>query len=217
MATRRLAMTAALRVSSRATSTGPVAAPGTPRVLRVAFGTAFRGPRATRTSAAETPAAAAAIARPRILRHTPGAFPASASVRWSSDSAGEGKIWNFEDINAALSRTTKPGTAPAAKITLIDVREPSELASTGRIPGALNIPISSAPDSFHVSAAEFEERFGFERPRPDADGGELVLYCKAGVRSRAAAAIARDAGFARVGEYPGSWLDWVEKGGKVER
>jgi rhodanese-related sulfurtransferase len=97
---------------------------------------------------------------------------------------------------------------------LLDVREPHELQESGRIPGALNIPVSSAPDSFHISADEFEDRYGYPRPPPDA---EVVFYCRAGVRSRAAAGLARDAGWTKVGEYPGSWLDWFVRGGKVER
>ncbi|KAK3318354.1 Rhodanese-like domain-containing protein, partial [Apodospora peruviana] len=96
----------------------------------------------------------------------------------------------------------------------LDSREPGELQQTGRIPGAVNIPVTTQPDSFHISEEEFEDRFGY--PRPDKDA-EVVFYCKAGVRSRGAAALARDAGWSKVGEYPGSWLDWVEKGGKVER
>lgn len=44
---------------------------------------------------------------------------------------------------------------------------------------------------------------------------EVVFYCKSGVRSRAAAELARQAGYECVGEYPGSWLDWVKKGGEV--
>ncbi|KAK4100827.1 Rhodanese-like protein, partial [Parathielavia hyrcaniae] len=95
-----------------------------------------------------------------------------------------------------------------------DVREPHELKESGRIPGALNIPVTSAPDSFHISDDEFEDRFGYPRPARDA---EVVMYCRAGVRSRAAAGLASDAGWEKVGEYPGSWLDWFEKGGKVER
>ena len=114
-------------------------------------------------------------------------------------------------------------------MTIIDVREPGEVAQTGRIPGAVNVPVTSAPDSFHLSAEDFEDRFGFERPGlglglPAEDAGEeqeqeqVLFYCKAGVRSRAAAALARDAGWnAVVGEYPGSWVDWVARGGKVER
>lgn len=95
-----------------------------------------------------------------------------------------------------------------------DTREPAELQTTGRIPHAINIPITSAPDSFHVGDDEFEDRFGFARPAREQ---EVVFYCRAGVRSRAAAGLAREAGWTAVGEYPGSWLEWEAKGGKVER
>lgn len=74
--------------------------------------------------------------------------------------------------------------------------------------------MTSAADSFNITEEEFEDRFGFPRPSPDA---EVVFYCRAGVRSRAAAGLAKEAGWTNVGEYPGSWLDWAEKGGKVER
>ncbi|KAI0469445.1 Rhodanese-like domain-containing protein [Xylaria cf. heliscus] len=122
----------------------------------------------------------------------------------SSTSAPENKIWTFEDIQS-LDPT---------KTTLIDVREPGEVSSTGLIRGALNIPIKTSPDSFHISDSEFEARHGFARPPRDA---ELVFYCKAGVRSRAAAGLARDAGWSVVGEYPGSWNEWSAKGAdKVE-
>lgn len=76
------------------------------------------------------------------------------------------------------------------------------------------MPITSAPDSFHISEEEFEDRFGYPRPGRDT---ELVFYCKAGVRSRGAAGLAKDAGWTKVGEFPGSWVEWYEKGGKVER
>ena len=88
------------------------------------------------------------------------------------------------------------------------------MRASGRIPRAVNIPITSAPDSFHVRDDEFEDRFGFARPGKDA---EVVFYCKAGVRSRAAAGLARDAGWVKIGEYPGSWNEWAERGGKVEK
>ncbi|KAI2636880.1 Rhodanese-like protein [Hypomontagnella submonticulosa] len=197
MATRRLATTvsaAALRgPSSRATTS--VAAP---RLLRASFGTTTsRIPRA--------PTTARTTSRPQLSRRN---IPAS--VRWSSDTPPGTKIWSFEEVQAA---TSSPTSTP--KITLIDVREPGELAQTGRIPGALNVPVSSAPDSFHLSAADFLDRYGFEPPSKEE--GQVVFYCKAGVRSRAAATLAREAGYRNIGEYPGSWLDWVEKGGKIER
>ncbi|KAI0441766.1 Rhodanese-like domain-containing protein [Xylaria telfairii] len=132
----------------------------------------------------------------------------TSSARHLSSSAPESKIWAFEDIKATI---TTPGT-PAT--TIIDVREASELQSTGKIPGASNVPITTWPDSFHISDAEFAARHGFPRPAKDA---AVVFYCKAGVRSRAAAGIAREAGWTNVGEYPGSWNEWSAKGGDVER
>ena len=98
--------------------------------------------------------------------------------------------------------------------SLSDAREPAELKDTGRIPGAINIPVTTAPDSFFLPDEEFEDRFGFARPDRDT---EVIFYCKAGVRSRAAAGLAKEAGWTKVGEYPGSWLDWSGKGGPVER
>ena len=52
---------------------------------------------------------------------------------------------------------------------------------------------------------------------PGKEDVELVFYCKAGVRSRAAAGMARMAGWKRTGEYGGSWDEWVGRGGEVER
>ncbi|RYO76486.1 hypothetical protein DL762_009786 [Monosporascus cannonballus] len=154
-------------------------------------------------------------------RQRPGAAAATGvrGVRWSSSSesgpgpaapGGSSRIWSFEENDDPSS----PGGGGGGGVTIIDVREPSEVAETGRIPGSVNVPVASAPDSFHVPGDEFEDRFGFPRPPRDA---ELLFYCKAGVRSRAAAGVARDAGWARVGEYPGSWSEWFARGGKVER
>jgi rhodanese-related sulfurtransferase len=55
---------------------------------------------------------------------------------------------------------------------------------------------------------------GFERPHKDA---HLIFYCKAGVRAKTAAGLARHAGWTNIGDYPGSWLDWDARNGPVER
>lgn len=96
---------------------------------------------------------------------------------------------------------------------LIDVREPSEY-DDGHIPGAINIPVKSQPEALMLTEDEFEDRFGFAKPEVDA---HTVFYCRSGVRSKAAAQIAERAGYANVGDYSGSWLDWTAKGGKVAR
>ena len=117
-------------------------------------------------------------------------------------------LYTFSDIQSL-------STTPSPTRILIDVREPNELQATGKIPTAQNLPITSAADGFFLPADEFEDRFGFEKPGEDT---EVVFYCKAGVRSRAAARLASQAGFGgKIGEFPGSWNEWFEKGGQVER
>jgi rhodanese-related sulfurtransferase len=100
--------------------------------------------------------------------------------------------------------------SPTRTTTLIDVREPAEY-SAGYIPGAINLPIASSPDALSLPPDEFEDRFGFAKPEKDR---EVVFYCKAGVRSRAAARLALLEGYEKVGEYPGSWMDWVKNRGE---
>lgn len=94
---------------------------------------------------------------------------------------------------------------------LLDVREPAEFEA-GSIPNSINIPVSSQPDALMLPAEEFEDRFGFEKPETNK---EVVFYCKAGVRSSAAARLASQSGYGKVGEYRGSWLDWNKNGGKI--
>ena len=91
----------------------------------------------------------------------------------------------------------------------LDVREPAEYAA-GFIPSAINIPISSQPEALFLPSDEFEDRFGFTKPPASK---EIVFYCKSGVRSAAAAQLARQGGYEKVGEYKGSWLDWERRGG----
>lgn len=125
-------------------------------------------------------------------------------------------------INASLpSESPSPPAAPQKSLILVDVREPAELTATGVIPSAVCVPLASQPDALFLTPDEFETRFGFPKPGA-AEGqetGDVVFYCKAGVRARAAAQLAVKAGYdpERVGVYDGSWLDWAGKGGKTEK
>ncbi len=80
------------------------------------------------------------------------------------------------------------------KFTLIDVREPNEFAIC-RIPGAKLVPLS-----------EFTQHLGeFDKNE------ELVLHCKAGVRSAKACGILRQAGFTNVTNVAGGILAWSDR------
>ncbi|CZR62364.1 related to D.melanogaster heat shock protein 67B2 [Phialocephala subalpina] len=160
--------------------------------------------RASRSSIHTSAREFRSLPRPAIL--IPPTITKPSQLRFYSQDPKPSKFYTFEDVQA-LTKSPSPTTI------LIDTREPSELQSTGTIPGSLNIPVTSKPDAFFITPEEFEDRFGFERPGKDT---EVIFYCKAGVRSRAAAGLARQAGWVNVGEYAGSWLDWEKNGGEKE-
>ena len=65
-----------------------------------------------------------------------------------------------------------------------------------------------------IPSEEFEDRFGFDKPPFDK---EVVFFCRSGVRSSAAAKIANQGGYQKIGEYRGSWMDWTSNGGNVNK
>lgn len=113
----------------------------------------------------------------------------------------------------SLVRTSHARTLASYTNIQSDVREPFEYEA-GYIPSAINIPIKSQPDAMMLPADEFEDRFGFSKPSVDQ---ELVFYCKAGVRSAAAAQLAEQIGYKNVAEYRGSWMDWEQNGGQASK
>lgn len=113
----------------------------------------------------------------------------------------------------AVSQVQKLSSTPRSTTILIDVREPNEYKD-GFIPSALNMPITSNPDALFLSPDDFLAKFGF--PKPDVNK-EVVFYCRSGVRSGAAAQLARQSGYKDVVEYTGSWLDWTKNGGAASK
>jgi adenylyltransferase/sulfurtransferase len=87
------------------------------------------------------------------------------------------------ELTARLSR--------GEELQLLDVREQFEW-DIARIPGARLVPLATLP--------EVAETLDKDR--------EIVVYCKGGARSRAAAAHLTDAGFRRVANLAGGILRW---------
>ncbi|CDR88797.1 uncharacterized protein SPSC_05629 [Sporisorium scitamineum] len=102
----------------------------------------------------------------------------------------------------------KPETeSPSGEITIIDVREPDEVAQ-GIIPSAVNVPLSQFQKAFSASGGDFVRDFAFNRPGYD---DKVVFYCRSGKRSQQALEYARKNGWWNVRNYEGSWLDWVQQ------
>ena len=73
------------------------------------------------------------------------------------------------------------------------------------------------PDPSGVDSAAVNREASGRIEEKDAGVEEVIFYCKAGVRSRAAAQMAREWKGVRVGEMRGGWLEWEGRGGEVER
>ncbi|MEO7850672.1 MAG: rhodanese-like domain-containing protein, partial [Rubrivivax sp.] len=89
----------------------------------------------------------------------------------------------------------------AAKVQIVDVREPDEFAhGLGHIDGALLLPLG-----------ELQQRSG-ELPQDKP----LVVVCRSGARSARATAMLGKAGFADVANLSGGMLRWRAEGGAVK-
>ncbi|XP_022117891.2 thiosulfate sulfurtransferase/rhodanese-like domain-containing protein 3 isoform X1 [Pieris rapae] len=92
---------------------------------------------------------------------------------------------------------------------IIDVRNPDEIESTGKIPSSLNIPLNTVSDTL-ASMPDDEFLKQYQRPKPSASD-ELIFYCKSGRRSQEALDKALKLGFSNSKSYLGSWEDWSSK------
>ncbi|KNC46055.1 rhodanese domain-containing protein [Thecamonas trahens ATCC 50062] len=95
-------------------------------------------------------------------------------------------------------------------VYLIDVRTPDEVASTGIIPHAVNVPLDAIPPLFEYPSEESWEDAGLP-PLPPKDT-PIIFYCRSGARSGMAANYAEQAGWTNTINYEGSWLDWSPTG-----
>jgi sulfur dioxygenase len=87
---------------------------------------------------------------------------------------------------------------------LLDVREPDEFSGElGHIPGSILIPLKELPSR----AGELE----VDKHK------DVIVICRAGVRSTTAAAILTGLGFEHVGNLKGGMLEWTDHRLPVER
>jgi rhodanese-related sulfurtransferase len=90
-----------------------------------------------------------------------------------------------------LARRLRSDGAPL----VLDVRDPNELeGELGQLPGALNIPLG-----------QLQQRIGELSTHKTLD---IVVVCRSGRRSEAAARILQDSGFDRVFVLKGGMMAW---------
>jgi rhodanese-related sulfurtransferase len=114
---------------------------------------------------------------------------------------------SLAELNKVRQRSAREVSAGLQSIPapfILDVREPEEFnGELGHIPGSLLIPLKDLP----LRAGEIEG----EKER------EIIVVCRAGVRSTTGAAILIGLGFEHVANLKGGMLDWNDQRLAVER
>ena len=113
-------------------------------------------------------------------------------------------IVDFACVGAAVS---------AGKPLIVDVRTEDEFAA-GRIPGAVNIPLSEVEFAFSLPEKKFMDSHGISKP---GTGDLIITSCKVGGRAAKMRDKLGQMGYTNVQAYPGSFSDWLAKGGLVEK
>jgi rhodanese-related sulfurtransferase len=112
--------------------------------------------------------------------------------------------------NAAVPRiSAAEAQALQAKgeAVFIDLREPAEIAASGKVPGALAIPRGLL--EFRVDPES--------QARDPALGKPVVItYCASGGRAALAGQMMQELGYSDVRNL-GGFKDWVEGGGPIEK
>ena len=112
-----------------------------------------------------------------------------------------------EGMEAILEDYEESGREESGYVVM-DVREQYEIETTGKLsPNTITFPLQTLMryNAFSLEEDEFEETFGFEKPKLDET---LVFSCAAGVRSVAAAQFAAQNGYTQLVNYQGGSKEW---------
>ena len=117
-------------------------------------------------------------------------------------------------VKAAMAEVPSIGVEEAMTLVgndshvFVDLRDGTEQAKTGRIPGA--IASSRGMMEFHIDPASPAHNPAFNQDKT------YVFYCASGGRSALAAKVARDMGLSPVVNLSGGVGAWSKAGGALE-
>jgi rhodanese-related sulfurtransferase len=107
-----------------------------------------------------------------------------------------------------ISPQEAKGLVGRSDVLFLDVREPSEVTASGKVPGALAIPRGLV--EFRADRALPQHDAAFDRATT------VVAYCASGGRSALVGKTLKDMGYTDVRNL-GGFKDWVDAGGQVEK
>jgi rhodanese-related sulfurtransferase len=116
----------------------------------------------------------------------------------------------LEAANAAVPKISgKEAQEMVAKgALLVDVRDGTEVAATGKAVGAVHIPRGLLEFKADPTAPTADKNFSTDKT--------VILHCASGGRAALAGKLLKDMGYEKVFNL-GGLKDWVEAGGKVEK
>lgn len=93
-------------------------------------------------------------------------------------------------------------------VLFLDVREPAEVAASGKVPGALAVPRGLV--EFRADPASALHDAAFDRAKT------VIAYCASGGRSALVGKTLKEMGYANVRNL-GGFKGWLDAGGEVEK
>ena len=93
-------------------------------------------------------------------------------------------------------------------VLFLDVREPAEIAVSGKVPGALAIPRGLVEFRADPESALHDAQF--DRAKT------VIAYCASGGRSALVGKTLKDMGYGNVRNL-GSFKSWLDAGGEIEK
>ena len=116
----------------------------------------------------------------------------------------------LDAANAAVPRISgKEAQELVAKgALLVDVRDGTELAATGKAVGAIHIPRGALEFKADPTSPTADKNFATDKI--------VILHCASGGRAALAGKLLKDMGYEKVYNL-GGLKDWIEAGGKVEK
>lgn len=116
-------------------------------------------------------------------------------------------MFNFLQRGPRLDPAEIVARVQSGEMTLIDIRDPAEIAASGKARGALALPLSRFADEVDPRSPGHRAELTPDRP--------VALYCASGARSGMAARAMQQMGYAEVHNLGGLY-DWQRAGGAME-
>lgn len=112
------------------------------------------------------------------------------------------------EAKARVPAITPEEASRLDNVVFVDVRDPAEVAASGKVAGAVNV--SRGMLEFKADPASAAHDAALD------PGKTVVTYCAAGGRAALAAAMLQELGYTDV-RHMGGFKDWAEKGLPVDK